>query len=69
MTKQTDKIKESDGCIGCRSLESNCVMKQIFTGELLEFCPCSNCLIKGMCIRACDKFTKLLGYPHQYNIK
>jgi len=55
MSNQKTNYKE---CNGCKSNETECVLKPYYInnqGDKLE-CPCSTCLIKGICIKACNEF-------------
>jgi hypothetical protein len=48
-------------CIGCYERElckSNFEERLRYTKETNNSCPCSICLIKGICIRACPEFAQ-----------
>jgi hypothetical protein len=48
-------MKAYKQCQGCRSLrEKSCDYQKY----MYKDCPCSNCLIKGVCITACDIYEK-----------
>ena len=47
----------NEKCSGCLrfSQDSGCLLKN--KPELIEKCPCCNCLIKMVCLKACKEFT------------
>ena len=42
-----------DDCIGCRDIQFGCKLHQYSVR-----CPCSICLVKGICDQVCDDFTR-----------
>ena len=53
-SQEVDKI-----CKGCRSFRQQCAF--ISTGKIfyIKKCPCPNCLVKAMCVVACDEYAEL----------
>jgi len=68
-----------EDCKGCRLTHnrgghySRCIVKLYCSLEEISSCPCSICLIKGICGRRCDVFhnyvKKLNGYLYRVYIK
>ena len=60
-----------EDCIGCNTYELYVINKSISSYKKFEcnafnkklVCPCSICLVKGMCSRSCGEFNK-----HRRNI-
>lgn len=50
-------------CKGCLSLIQETCMQQY---EIYKTCPCQKCLIKGICIKACDEYSDI---DHEAYIK
>jgi len=56
MSNQETNHKECEGCLD----REECALEPYFIDHhdnKIE-CPCSTCLIKGICIKACDEFNK-----------
>lgn len=58
MKSKLEKLKDKR-CKGC-NLYKLCHASYILKRNIEE-CPCSICLIKMMCYRSCDRFSKLRG--------
>jgi len=52
MLKQAEKYVWM--CKGCRS-NGICCFQQ-YKPHVIEVCPCRECLIKGICIKACEPY-------------
>jgi len=73
MSKQETNYKE---CNGCKSNETECALKPYFIDNQgnKRVCPCSICLVKGICKAPCDDYnlygvlmynTINIGYKHE----
>lgn len=56
-----------DGCKGCLANENKiCRLYQEKKIEVI-YCPCQNCIIKGMCQKSCDNLKNFVIYLHGKN--
>ena len=49
---------ECIGCIGCRTyIESHSTCVNQYSPDILQSgCPCSICLVKGVCLNECEEY-------------
>jgi len=67
MSKQEIKYKECNGCKSYKGYKGKCFLVPYYfneQGNKLE-CPCSTCLVKGICEKPCDEFN--LYIDNTYN--
>ena len=55
-----------DGCIEQKKLRGCTILNDAFETEHLEKCPCQNCIVKSMCGKPCNEFTKYFNLFHGF---
>jgi len=71
--KQEMYFKNHEECRGCKGCDSKglCVLKSYYIDDLGNKikCPCSTCLIKGICIKICDEVKGYYCSGGSYRVK
>ena len=50
------KPNKDINCIGCNGVNDICrISWYVIHTNIIERCPCENCLVKVMCVDACDE--------------
>jgi hypothetical protein len=54
------------GCEGCATSyvygkEIRCMLEVVSNFSTMGRCPCRTCIVKGMCFKDCEKFSRFLA--------